>query len=170
MSPQTGTITVDGIDIGALAPREADRWRGRHIGYLPQQLSLVASLCVRDNVLLPGYASGQRADPARAEALLDELGLAGKAQAMPHQLSGGQRQRVALARAVLNRPRLLLADEPTASLDDDACLAVTSLLLRQAQEAGASLIIASHDARLLSAMAGAAVLRLPAQGGLPCAA
>ncbi|KAB8038526.1 ATP-binding cassette domain-containing protein [Janthinobacterium aquaticum] len=170
LSPQAGRISVDGVDIGALAPREADRWRGRHVGYLPQQLSLLASLSVRDNVLLPGYASGQPADPARADALLAQLGLAGKAQAKPHQLSGGQRQRVAIARAVLNRPRLLLADEPTASLDDEACQSVTALLLRQAQESGASLIIASHDARLIAAMPVALVLRLPAREGLPCAA
>mgnify|MGYP001627105397 CR=1 FL=1 len=170
LSPQNGRIAIDGIDLASLAPREADAWRGRHVGLLPQQLALVASLSVRDNVLLPAYACGLPPDVERAQALLAGLGLADKAHAMPHQLSGGQRQRVAIARAMFTQPRLLLADEPTANLDDAACAQVVALLARQARDANASLLIASHDARLIAALPGAAVLRLPARGELPCAA
>lgn len=170
LSPQAGRITLDGVDLASLAPRAADAWRGRHVGLLPQQLALVASLSVRDNVLLPAYAGGMPADVQRAQALLAGLGLADQAQAMPHQLSGGQRQRVAIARAMYSRPRLLLADEPSANLDDAACASVAALLLRQARDANASLLIASHDARLVAALPGAAILRLPARGELPCAA
>lgn len=170
LTPQTGRIEVDGLQTSALAPRAADAWRGRHIGFLPQQLALVASLSARDNVLLAAYAAGLPPDLQRADSLLHELGLAGKAQAWPHQLSGGQRQRVAIARAMFAQPRLLLADEPTANLDDQACASVIRLLARQAQQASASLLIASHDARLVAALPDAAVLRLPARGELSCAA
>ncbi len=170
LAPQAGRIEIDGVDLAALAPRAADAWRGRHVGLLPQQLALVASLCVRDNVLLPAYAAGLPADVERAQALLAGLGLADKAHAMPHQLSGGQRQRVAIARAMFPRPRLLLADEPTANLDDAACARVVALLAAQAREAYASLLIASHDARLIAALPGAAVFCLPLRGELPCVA
>lgn len=173
LTPQAGRIAVDGVELAMLAPRAADAWRGRHVGFLPQQLALVASLTVRDNVLLASYASGMAADPQRADSLLHELGLAGKASAHPHQLSGGQRQRVAIARAMMSMPRLLLADEPTANLDDSACATVVRLLARQAAQANASLLIASHDARLVAALPDAAVLRLPPRcqlPELPCAA
>ena len=161
LAPQAGRLEVAGTSLPDLTPRQRDNWRGRAIGLLPQQLALVASLNVLDNVLLPAYASGQRADATRAASLLDQLGLGDKLDVYPHALSGGQRQRVAIARAVAMRPRLILADEPTANLDDVACAAVIALLASQAQQAGATLIIASHDARMLAALPDAAVLRLP---------
>lgn len=170
LQPQAGRIEIDGIDLAGLAPRIADAWRGRHVGLLPQQLALVASLSVMENVLLPAYASGTPPDLARAAALLLELGLQDKMAARPHQLSQGQRQRVAIVRAMLNRPRLVLADEPTANLDDDACATVIALLARQASDAGASLLIASHDARLINAMPSATILRLPARTEAVCVA
>lgn len=164
LAPQAGRLDVAGTSLPGLTPRQRDSWRGRAIGLLPQQLALVPSLNVLDNVLLPAYASGQRPDPARAASLLGQLGLADKLETYPHALSGGQRQRAAIARAVVMRPQLILADEPTANLDDDACAAVVQLLARQAAQAGASLVIASHDARVLAALPDAAVLRLPRAG------
>ncbi|SDA56886.1 MULTISPECIES: ABC transporter ATP-binding protein [unclassified Janthinobacterium] len=161
LAPQAGRLEVAGTSLPALTPRQRDSWRGRTVGLLPQQLALVASLSVLENVLLPAYASGQRADPARAASLLDQLGLGDKLAACPHELSGGQRQRAAIARAVVMRPQLILADEPTANLDDAACAAVIALLASQAALAGATLIIASHDARVLAALPQAKVLRLP---------
>lgn len=161
LAPQGGRLEVAGTSLPGLTPRQRDSWRGRTVGLLPQQLALVPSLNVLDNVLLPAYASGQRPDPARAASLLDQLGLAGKLAAYPHALSGGERQRAAIARAVFLRPQLILADEPTDNLDDLACTAVVHLLVRQAAQAGASLVIASHDARVRSAMPDAVVLRLP---------
>jgi putative ABC transport system ATP-binding protein len=161
LAPQGGRLEVAGRSLTELTPRQRDSWRGRAIGLLPQQLALVTSLNVLDNVLLPAYASDQRPDPARAASLLGQLGLADKLDALPQQLSGGQRQRVAIARAVVMRPRLILADEPTDNLDDDACAAVVALLASQAELTGASLVIASHDARVLAALPHASVLRLP---------
>ncbi len=161
LAPQGGRLEVAGTSLPGLTPRQRDSWRGRTVGLLPQQLALVPSLNVLDNVLLPAYASGQRPDPARAASLLDQLGLAGKLAAYPHALSGGERQRAAIARAVFLRPQLILADEPTDNLDDLACTAVVHLLVRQAAQAGASLVIASHDARVRSALPDAVVLRLP---------
>jgi putative ABC transport system ATP-binding protein len=161
LAPQAGRLEVAGTSLPDLSPRQRDSWRGRAIGLLPQQLALVPSLNVLDNVLLPAYASGQRPDPARAASLLSQLGLASKLDAYPHALSGGQRQRAAIARAVVMRPQLILADEPTANLDDAACAAVVHLLVRQAGQSDATLVIASHDARVLAALPDAAVLRLP---------
>ncbi|MGH8808597.1 MAG: ABC transporter ATP-binding protein [Noviherbaspirillum sp.] len=165
LTPQTGSLRVAGTDLRTQAGRVADAWRGRTIGFLPQKLALVPSLSVQENLLLSAYANGQAADTARAAALLAALGLADKAAAKPHQLSQGQRQRAAIARAMFNRPQLLLADEPTANLDDAACAAVIDVLTGQASAGGASLIIATHDARVLGALPVAKVLRLhaPAQ-------
>lgn len=170
LTPQQGRISVAGTDLASLSPRAADVWRGRHIGFLPQQLALVNSLDVRDNVLLAAYASNQAANVQRAAALLAALGLADKMRSMPHQLSHGQRQRVAIARAMLMRPALVLADEPTANLDDAACASVVELLVEQAAQVRASLVIASHDARLIAALPAAQILRLPGNGAAGSAA
>lgn len=160
LTPQQGLLRIAGADLTSISRRAADRWRGNHIGFLPQKLALIDSLSVRENVLLAAYAGRQAADAPRADALLAALGLADKALAKPHQLSQGQRQRVAIARALFNHPKLLLADEPTANLDDTACAAVIRLLTSQAAESGASLVVATHDARVLSALPQAQVLRL----------
>ncbi|HEY0847714.1 MAG TPA: ATP-binding cassette domain-containing protein [Noviherbaspirillum sp.] len=165
LTPQQGILRVKDTDVSTLSPRAADAWRGRTIGFLPQRLALVASLTARENLLLACYANGQAADTAHADALLAALGLTDKANAKPHQLSQGQQQRVAIARAIFNRPHLLLADEPTANLDDAACAAAISLLTSQASQCGASLVIATHDARVLAALPQASVLRLEAPTG-----
>lgn len=160
LTPQEGVLRVAGIDLATLSARAADAWRGTTLGFLPQKLALIPSLSVRENLMLPAYANGCAADPVRADELLGALGLADKAAAKPHQLSQGQRQRAAIARALFNRPQLLLADEPTANLDDAACAAAIRLLASQAAEGGASLVIATHDARVLAALPAAKVLRL----------
>lgn len=162
LTPQEGQLRVAGTDVRALTPRAADSWRGKTIGFLPQKLALVPSLSIVENLLLAAYANGQSAEPTRAEHLLAALDLSDKAHAKPRQLSQGQQQRVAIARAVFNRPQLLLADEPTANLDDGACAAAIGLLLAQADDVGASLVIATHDARVLAALPQARILRLSA--------
>lgn len=162
LKPQQGKLRVGDTDLGTLGARAADAWRGATVGFLPQKLALVPSLSVRENVLLAAYAPGRLQDAARADSLLASLDLHEKADARPYQLSQGQQQRVALARALYNRPALLLADEPTANLDDRSCAAATGLLAQQAAQAGASLIVATHDARVLAALPGASVLRLEA--------
>lgn len=167
LTMQSGRIVLDGTDVAQLSPRAADAWRARHIGMLPQQLALIPSLSVFENVILPSYAAGSDPDLPRVRELLTALGLSDLAGAKPQQLSQGQRQRVAMARAVYARPRLILADEPTANLDDDSCAKVVELLLAQAAAAQASLLIASHDVRVVQALGEAQVLRLPVQGGRP---
>ena len=143
-----GRATVGGIDLHDLPPARRDRFRGRSIGFVFQDLHLVTGLSALDNVLLAPYAAGAPQDRARALALLGELGLGGLAHAAAARLSRGQAQRVAIARAVLQKPKLILADEPTASLDDEAAAAVCDLLLAAAAANGAALVIATHDRRL----------------------
>lgn len=171
LQPQDGLLRIGETDLATLHGGAADRWRGRTIGFLPQKLALLPSLTARENILLAAFANGTREDRARAEQLLASLALSEQADSKPHQLSQGQRQRVALARALFNRPRLLLADEPTASLDDHACQSVLTLLREHADSNGASLIVSTHDARVLHAMPEAQVLRLsaPVTEGKQCA-
>lgn len=150
LTPTSGAIMVDGQNISALQSSAQDAWRGRSIGMVFQTLHLVKALTVRDNLRLARTMAGLPADDARVEALLKGLGLADKAASYPHQLSVGQAQRVAIARAVVNKPKWILADEPTSALDDAHCAETLNLLEKQAQECGATLIIATHDQRIKS--------------------
>lgn len=145
---QSGTVIVAEQDYAALSGPDLDRFRGRNIGLVLQRLHLVPSLSVEANLLLAQYCAGLPQDRNQARRLLDELGLADRARDFPHQLSHGQAQRVAVARAVLNRPRLILADEPTSNLDDFNCEQALRLLVEQATRCDATLVIATHDGRL----------------------
>jgi len=148
LAPTAGTLTVADQPLGTLKNIAADAWRARAIGFLPQKLHLSAALDVQQNLALAQWASGQPEDPARIHTALTALGVQDLAQRRPAQLSGGQAQRVALARAVLLNPRVILADEPTASLDDEAAADSVGLLLDTARTHGATLVIATHDARV----------------------
>jgi ABC-type lipoprotein export system ATPase subunit len=152
LKPVAGSISIAGQDLGALSARELDRFRGRHVGIVLQRLHLMASLNVLDNLLLAQYLAGLPQDRGRALESLGGLDLAGKAAAYPHELSFGQAQRVAVARAVVNRPKLLLADEPTSNLDDARCFQALELLQNQARACDATLVIATHDQRVKSRM------------------
>lgn len=148
MAPTSGELTVADQALGALKNRSADAWRVGAIGFLPQKLHLSAALTVQQNLALAFWASGQPEDAARIQTALSALGVQDLAARKPAQLSGGQAQRVALARAVLLAPRVILADEPTASLDDEAAADAVGLLLSTARQHGATLVIATHDARV----------------------
>jgi len=145
--PTEGEVEVCGERLAGLDGARRDRWRGRTVGIVPQKLHLVPSLTVAQNLALARYLAGLAPEPARAAELLAGLGLAGKAHARPAELSHGEAQRVAVARAVMNRPKLLLADEPTSNLDDRACEATLALLQAQAHACGATLVVATHDRR-----------------------
>ena len=146
--PSEGQISINGFDFSSKNDTALDRWRGSAVGIVFQALHLVGHLSVRDNLRLAQYLAHQPQDGARIEQTLDALGMADKAARRPAELSQGERQRVALARAVVNRPKLLLADEPTANLDDDAAARAAELLLAQADRYGATLLVATHDARV----------------------
>lgn len=144
----SGELVVAGQSLPGLSRVAADAWRAGAIGFLPQKLHLSAALSVAQNLAMAQWAAGQAQDLSRIHATLEALGVAELARRKPAQLSGGQAQRVALARAVLLQPKVILADEPTASLDDEAAAAAVGLLLETARARGATLVIATHDQRV----------------------
>jgi putative ABC transport system ATP-binding protein len=146
--PIRGRVVVAGKDLRTLTGGALDHWRGRHVGLVPQRLHLVAALDVCDNLRLAQHLAGVREDRDRIDELLAAVGIGGLGSRYPRQLSQGQAQRVAIARAVVNRPALVLADEPTANLDDAHAAAALELLRTQAAAAGATLVVATHDARV----------------------
>jgi putative ABC transport system ATP-binding protein len=146
--PLAGKLTIDGVSIGDLANAQRDKFRSRHIGFVMQRLHLISALNIEDNLLLSQRLAGLPRDAARIGDVLTTLGIKNKAHAFPRNISQGEAQRVAVARAILNRPLLVLADEPTSALDDLNCNAVIDLLFAQAREHGATLIVATHDARI----------------------
>jgi putative ABC transport system ATP-binding protein len=147
-TPTRGRVVVAGTEPRALGAGERDRWRGRTVGIVPQRLHLVGALRVADNLRLARALAGLPPDEARIQALLEAVRVGHLGHRFPRELSQGQAQRVAIARAVVNRPRVVLADEPTANLDDAHAAGALALLRAQALEAGATLVVASHDARV----------------------
>lgn len=148
VAPTAGALTVADQPLDTLKSVAADAWRARAIGFLPQKLHLSTALSVYQNLAMAQWAAGQTEDARRIHTALQALGVEALAPRKPGQLSGGQAQRVALARAVLLQPRVILADEPTASLDDAAAAVAVGLLLATARQLGATLVIATHDARV----------------------
>lgn len=131
-----------------MAPAQLDRFRGRHIGMVFQRLHLLPALTVTANLELARYLAGLPRDGVRVHSTLERLDIADLAHRRAHELSQGQAQRVAIARAVVNQPRILLADEPTASLDEANAERVARLLCDEAEACAATLVVASHDRRL----------------------
>lgn len=146
LRPTSGSVTLNGEVLYPAADHN-DRWRASRIGVIPQKLHLLPSLSALDNVRLAQYFIGN-AEGGAARALLNDLGLQARLHALPERLSVGEQQRVAIARAIVNKPRLLLADEPTSSLDDSNSERAVELLFEAARMTGALLVVATHDARI----------------------
>lgn len=143
--PDAGTISADGRDLTTLSRSGLVAYR-RTVGFVFQHFALLPALTARDNVMLPVLPYKVDFDRhARADQLLDEVGLGGRENSLPSQLSGGQRQRVAVARALMGRPRLLIADEPTGNLDSATGTEIVDLLLALRAEYGLTIILGTHD-------------------------
>ena len=143
-----GRIQVDGRDMTALGEAGRDRLRASSIGYIFQTFNLLQGFSCLENVLL-GMSFGPGPDPAHARSLLGRVGLADRLDYRPRQLSTGQQQRVAVARAVANRPRLVLADEPTGNLDPANARQALELIRGICTESNAALLLVSHDPAVL---------------------
>ena len=146
--PSEGQVEVAGENLLKLEGARLDRWRATTVGIVLQALHLVKHLSVRDNLRLAQYLAKAPQDDARIDDTLGALGVGAKSARRPSELSQGEQQRVAIARAVVNRPKLVLADEPTANLDDASAATVIDLLAEQAARHGATLVVATHDARV----------------------
>ena len=143
--PTSGSVTIFGDNLFALDEDQRAAWRGRNLGFVFQSFQLLGQMNALENLLLPLELAGAPDAEQRARALLERVGLADRARHYPRTLSGGEQQRVALARAFVSRPRLLLADEPTGSLDAATGARVIDLLFELNREAGATLVLVTHD-------------------------
>lgn len=148
MVPLSGSIRAAGLELNTLTEAERDAWRASNVGIVFQTLHLVQSLTVMQNMLVAPLVTGQDQDGARAQQLLEQLSVAELADRLPSDISQGQAQRVAIARAFMNQPAIVLADEPSANLDDAATKQVIALLKKMAKLHQTTLIVASHDQRL----------------------
>ncbi|PWT84078.1 MAG: ABC transporter [Blastocatellia bacterium] len=158
-SPTSGSVLIDGVDITRLDEDRLAKLRGEKIGFVFQFFHLIPSLTARENVAVPLEITGVADAWRRAEALLEEVGLTGRAHHYPSQLSGGEQQRVALARALANDPPIVLADEPTGNLDTNNGRHIMDLLRAIHTARGTTVLLVTHDAELASLADGRLVLR-----------
>jgi predicted ABC-type transport system involved in lysophospholipase L1 biosynthesis ATPase subunit len=154
--PSGGRVEFDGRDLGTLDDRQQAGFRNAEIGFVFQSHYLLPQCTAFENVLVPTLAGGKQADPApgidRAQRLLQRVGLGERMAHFPGQLSGGERQRVAVVRALMNRPKLLLADEPTGALDQASADSLGQLLVELNEEEGVTLIVVTHSLDLAKRM------------------
>jgi putative ABC transport system ATP-binding protein len=146
--PDEGTVSVGGRDLGGLSRRELAAHR-RRVGFVFQRFNLLPALTVIDNVMAPVLPYRVGFDKhERARELLSAVGLSGRETSLPSRLSGGQQQRVAIARALINRPPVVLADEPTGNLDSRTGAGIVDLLLGLRREYGVTIVLATHDSQV----------------------
>lgn len=146
--PSSGNISIDGTEITTLSTSKLDQFRGAQIGIIFQQPHFIASLNMLQNLELSSSLANKKIDSNKAKLLLEQLSIADQTFKKPSRLSQGQLQRASIARAMMNQPSVLLADEPTSSLDDANCEVVANLLAEQASKNNAALVIVTHDQRL----------------------
>ena len=142
--PDSGNVEIAGTEITRLSEAEGDRFRAQHLGYVFQTFNLLAGFSALENVLLGMSFAGRRPDAARAKELLSRVGLAHRLTHKPAALSVGEQQRVAVARALINRPKLLLADEPTANVDARNQQQIVELIRQTCREENIALLMVSH--------------------------
>ncbi|MDF9826883.1 ABC-type lipoprotein export system ATPase subunit [Ereboglobus sp. PH5-5] len=145
LRPNSGVITIDGVEMTAPGESRRDALRAAKIGYIFQAFNLLQGHTVLENVLLGMSFAPGGADGVRARAMLDRVGLSHRLQHFPRELSTGQQQRVAVARALANRPKLVIADEPTGNLDNRNTAGALDLMKDTCRECGAALLLVSHD-------------------------
>lgn len=151
LKPTQGEVNIDDTSIYQLSSKALDRFRGQKIGIIFQKPHLIKSLTIAENLTLAQSFAKLPEDLNRVDEVLTSLGIADKKSAYPNELSQGQLQRVSIARAVINKPTLLIADEPTSSLDDHNAAAVLELLMQQSGLNQATLVVATHDKRVKDA-------------------
>jgi len=145
---QNGELSIMGTSMKGMDGAKRDAFRAKNIGIVLQRSHFISSLSVEQNLITAAYAAGLKANKERIQKVCADLGIESKLKEVPNDLSQGEQQRVSIARAVLNEPKIILADEPTSSLDDENCDRVIKLLLDQAAATGASLIVVTHDQRV----------------------
>ncbi len=150
--PDTGTVEIDGTDVTGLSDRKLADFRNRHIGFVFQFHQLLPEFTAMENVMIPAYIAGASGSEAkrRATELLQFMGLADRAHHKPNALSGGEKQRVAVARALVNRPAVVLADEPSGSLDSKNKAELHQLFFDLRDRFGQTFVIVTHDEQLAS--------------------
>lgn len=148
--PKNGSIMIDSIDVAKLNATKLDQFRGKNIGLILQSNYFVNSLNVLENLELSSWLASSKKQTNYAKEILSELGLSSYFFKKTYELSVGQQQRVSIARAIINKPKIILADEPTSSLDDQNTEIVFNLLTQLAQNQKAALVIVTHDSRLKS--------------------
>ena len=158
-APTSGSVVIDGTDITRLDEDALARLRGEKIGFVFQFFHLIPSLTAYENVAVPMEIAGAADVSRRASALLEEVGLTGRAHHYPSQLSGGEQQRVALARALANNPAIILADEPTGNLDSQNGRHIMELLRGIHASRGTTLVLVTHDAELAALADARLILR-----------
>jgi putative ABC transport system ATP-binding protein len=158
-APSAGAVLIDGVDITRLDEDALARLRGEKIGFVFQFFHLIPSLTAYENVAVPMEIAGTPDVRRRTDALLQEVGLTGRAHHYPSQLSGGEQQRVALARALANAPAIVLADEPTGNLDTATGRHILELLREIHRARGTTIILVTHDAELAAIADSRLVLR-----------
>ena len=147
-TPNSGQVIVAGKDLSQLGTGQLDRFRGQHIGIIFQKSHFVKALTVQENLELAQSLAGHPPSRERIQTLLERLNIGHKLRSGVDSLSQGEQQRVAIARALVNKPAIILADEPSSALDDHNCNEVIDLLESQAREEQATLLIVTHDGRL----------------------
>ncbi|WMW77479.1 ABC transporter ATP-binding protein [Flavobacterium sp. 20NA77.7] len=148
LKPASGQVTIDNIDVTKLSEQKTDAFRGKNIGVVFQKSHFIASLTVLENLEMVSWLATGKKHTKRAKNLLEKLDVLDQATKLVSQLSVGQQQRVSIARALMNKPKVLLADEPTSSLDDKNAEKVIDLLENLAKEYQAALLIVTHDSRI----------------------